>query len=411
MATEEKVTSLSGLERFLNNIKKYLKLKNPSSLKLTLIQKNLQSIGSISTSYDGGSQISLDLTPSNLGCLGAEDTAIRAEKADSATYALNDSQGQAIDNTYIKKIEINGREVNIIKGDGTAQTPPLELPVIDIVATQDTNGLLSSFDKKKLDSIDWNANNYELPAASYNSLGGVKTTSEVTNVENLFPCPIVDGVPYYGLTDYKLTSESIAGADGIIKGENTVDGSKYDSFSISYNDAVDPDIEIAKLVMNKQGLTIYGDTATTGVIATTLASNDYAENRNVCSSDINNVKPGLVFTEYEEENDTIRLTNDRLEPIPMVCSDTYGLVVGQRKENSIPIAVSGRVLVYPYEDRDSYKLGDTVCSAPNGKVSKMTREEIKEYPDRILGYVSCIPDYDKWDNGADIDGRIWIRLK
>lgn len=407
---EEKATSLSGLERFLNNIKKYLKLKNPSSLKLTLIQKNLQSSGSISTSYDGGSQISLDLTPSNIGCLGAEDTAVRAEKADTAIYALNDSQGQIIDNTYIKKIEIVGRNLNIVKGDGTTQNPAPELPIIDITATQENNGLLSSFDKKKLDSIDWNANNYELPIAS-NSLGGVRTTSEITDVNGLFPCPIIDGVPYYGLTDYKLTSESIAGADGIIKGENTIDGSKYNSFSISYNDAVDPDIEIAKLVMNKQGLTIYGDTATTGVIATTLASNDYAENRSVCSSDINNAKPGLVFTECEEENDTIRLTNDRLEPIPMVCSDTYGLLIGQRKENSIPVAISGRVLVYSYEDRKSYKLGDAVCSAPDGKISKMTREEIKEYPDRILGYVSCIPEYTKWDNGVEVDNRIWIRLK
>jgi hypothetical protein len=40
----------------------------------------------------------------------------------------------------------------------------------------------------------------------------------------------------------------------------------------------------------------------------------------------------------------------------------------------------------------------------------MTREEIKEYPDRIVGIVSEIPDYEKWNN-KDIDNRIWIKVK
>lgn len=408
---EEKNISLSGLERFLNNVKKYLKLKNPSSLKLTLIQKNLQSSGSITTSYDGGSQISLDLTPSNIGCLGAEDTAVRAEKADISNVALSDSQGQNIDNTYVKKIEISEKKLIVIKGDNTTQSPAPELPIINNIATITDNGLLSSLDKQKINSIEWDANNYILPEASIDTLGGVKTTSKVTDVDGLFPCPIVDGVPYYGLTDYKLTKEAISNVGGIVKGENTIDGAVYDSFSISYNDANDSDVEIAKLIMNNQGLTIYGDTATTGIITTNVASNDYAENRAVYSHDLSKVKPGLVFTECEEENDTIKLTTSRLEPIPMVCSDTYGLLIGQKRENSIPVAISGRVLVYSNEDRKNYKLGDAVCSAPDGKVSKMTREEIKEYPDRILGYVSCIPEYTKWDNGIEVDNRIWIRLK
>ena len=41
---------------------------------------------------------------------------------------------------------------------------------------------------------------YELPEASDN-LGGVKTTSNVTSVEDHTACPIIDGVPYYKNTD------------------------------------------------------------------------------------------------------------------------------------------------------------------------------------------------------------------
>jgi len=53
-----------------------------------------------------------------------------------------------------------------------------------------------------------------------------------------------------------------------------------------------------------------------------------------------------------------------------------------------------------------------VCSAPNGTVDIMTREEIKEYPDCIIGYVSEIPNYETWGSGnVKIDDRIWVRVK
>jgi hypothetical protein len=42
----------------------------------------------------------------------------------------------------------------------------------------------------------------------------------------------------------------------------------------------------------------------------------------------------------------------------------------------------------------------------------MTREEIKEWPDAIIGYVSEIPEYKEW--GTDkiqINNRIWIKIK
>jgi hypothetical protein len=42
----------------------------------------------------------------------------------------------------------------------------------------------------------------------------------------------------------------------------------------------------------------------------------------------------------------------------------------------------------------------------------MTRKEIREYPDCIIGYVSSIPTYEVWEpNNTVINGRIWIKVK
>ena len=70
------------------------------------------------------------------------------------------------------------------------------------------------------------------------------------------------------------------------------------------------------------------------------------------------------------------------------------------------------MLAYPYEDRYSYSAGDPVCSGPNGTISKMTRKEVREYPDRIVGTVSEIPEYETWGTGnVKVNGRIWIKVK
>ena len=42
----------------------------------------------------------------------------------------------------------------------------------------------------------------------------------------------------------------------------------------------------------------------------------------------------------------------------------------------------------------------------------MTREEVREYPDRIIGTVSEIPDYGVWGTGnVKVNNRIWIKVK
>lgn len=69
-------------------------------------------------------------------------------------------------------------------------------------------------------------------------------------------------------------------------------------------------------------------------------------------------------------------------------------------------------MAYPYESRDMFNAGDAVCAGPNGTVSLMTREEIREYPERIIGTVSAVPAYEFWgENNIKVNNRIWIKVR
>ena len=133
--------------------------------------------------------------------------------------------------------------------------------------------------------------------------------------------------------------------------------------------------------------------------------NDYAEYRQTDSA-----APGRCVTEVGDGN--MILSIKRLQPGANIVSDTFGFAIGETTFAQTPIAVCGRVLAYPFEDKEIYEPGDAVCSGPNGTISKMTREEIKEWPDRIVGYVSEIPTYEYWGSDkVEVNGRIWIKIK
>lgn len=136
------------------------------------------------------------------------------------------------------------------------------------------------------------------------------------------------------------------------------------------------------------------------------AWNDYAEYRNT----IPEAKPGQVVV--ENGNGTLRISTKRLEAGCEIISDTFGFSIGESENCKTPIACSGRVLAYPYENRDTFIAGEPVCSGPNGTVSRMTREEAREYPERIIGTVSEIPNYNTWgEANVLVNGRIWIRVR
>jgi len=69
--------------------------------------------------------------------------------------------------------------------------------------------------------------------------------------------------------------------------------------------------------------------------------NDYAE----CRTTID-LEPGRVVV--DNDDGTMSCANARLQPGAQIISDTFGTLMGETEKAKTPIAVAGRVLVYPY---------------------------------------------------------------
>ena len=134
--------------------------------------------------------------------------------------------------------------------------------------------------------------------------------------------------------------------------------------------------------------------------------NDYAEYRK------SNCKiPGKCIIEVGD--DTLKLSTKRLQPGAEIISDTFGFAIGKTEECKTPIAVSGRVLAYPYEPLEKFRenIGKPVCSGPNGTVSIMTDEEYQKFGYCAIGTISAVPDYKVWGSGnVKVNGRVWIKV-
>lgn len=246
---------------------------------------------------------------------------------------------------------------------------------------------------------------------AYLSLGrkpyGDETASDVT-IEN---SPIIKGLSKYNADRMVFFKDDSAGNITTIV---TEDGREIPSGAISataktepnpgdttkYHILCQPDNSnnIVKFTFEDAGIFFDGKGVMHGA-----AWNDYAELRKAYLT----AEPGMVVCDTE---DGLCESRERLQPCPHVVSDTYGQIIGKVDEDKLPIAIAGRVLVYVNEDKDNINIGDCLCADVNGKASIMTRQEIINYPDRILGTVCEIPKDEKW-NDVEIDGRIWINIK
>ena len=136
------------------------------------------------------------------------------------------------------------------------------------------------------------------------------------------------------------------------------------------------------------------------------AWNDYAEYRHTDD----NIEPGRCVV--ENGLDSLVLSSARMQPGAEIVSDTLGFAIGQTEKCKTPIAISGRVLAYPYEDINEFKPGLPVCSGPNGTVSIMTEDEARTYPWLIVGTVSAIPQEKTWvAKPIKTINRIGIRVR
>lgn len=131
---------------------------------------------------------------------------------------------------YAAGVKVAGLQIQLTNGQaspaiiGTASIP---------TATQAVAGAMTAADKAKLDGIASGANKYSLPTAGKGTLGGVKTTSEVTSSAGYTAAPIIDGVPYYRDTNTTyvdatssahglMTAADKAKLDGIASGATKV---------------------------------------------------------------------------------------------------------------------------------------------------------------------------------------------
>lgn len=134
--------------------------------------------------------------------------------------------------------------------------------------------------------------------------------------------------------------------------------------------------------------------------------NDYAEFR-----EGDTIKSGKCV--IETGDDTLITSTERMMPGANITSDTFGFAIGETEQAKTPIAVSGRVLAYPYESREEFKknIGRPVCSGPNGTVSIMTDEEYRNKGYCAIGTISAVPDYEEWGTGkVKVNGRVWIKV-
>lgn len=316
----------------------------------------------------------------------------------SATSQENGDISAFDDNTVYLNLVENGvvRNSHKIVGSGATKVTSDANGIITIsstdtnttygAATASTAGLMSAADKSKLDGIAAGANNYTytLPTATSSTLGGVKIGSNITvssgtiSLSKANVTAALGYTPPTANTDTNVTTAAQSSGTIYVTGCTgaTTGGLQYNS-----------NVYIT-------GNTLRG-----------AAWNDYAEFR-----ESDTLEPGRVVC--ENGDDTLSLSTKRLQPGAEIVSDTFGFIIGETDIAKTPIAVAGRVLVYPYEDRNTYKPGDAVCAAPGGTVSKMTREEIMTYPERIVGTVSAIPEYKTWGEGnVSVNGRIWIKVK
>ena len=126
------------------------------------------------------------------------DTPYDAATATSTGRVLSEDAGREMAvqtrSNFAAGIGISGLQIQLKNGQsspaiiGTATIP---------TASQSAAGAMTSADKAKLDGVAAGANNYVLPSAGKGTLGGVKTTSDVTSASGYTPSPIIDGVPYY----------------------------------------------------------------------------------------------------------------------------------------------------------------------------------------------------------------------
>lgn len=281
-------------------------------------------------------------------------------------------------------------------------------------ATTSAEGLMSAADKAKLDGIANNANNYTytLPTASSSTLGGVKIGTGISISSGVISNSGVRSISTGGTNGTISVNTNGTSAEVAVKGlgSNAYNSTAYLPLAggtvtgvTTFSNTTAASSTTTGAVKISGGLGVAGNIYGAKVYGAVF--NDYAEYRD------QNEKINAGYIVYCDDDGKLKLTTERLQKFEGVVSDTFGFAIGETDECQTPVAVSGRVLVY-CNPEDHFHSGDCVCAGPDGLAHYMTREEIMEYPDRIVGIVSEIPTYEYWGSeNIKVNGRIWIKVK
>ena len=290
----------------------------------------------------------------------------------------------------------NGTAQNIsIKGLGTAAytNSSAYAPASHTQSASTITGLANVATSGSYNDLSDKPSTYSLPNATSSTIGGVKVGNNITVSNGTISLTKANVTTALGYTPPTSDNDT----------KNTA-GSSNSSSTLYL---------IGATSQSSTGVTTYSNSSVTMTNGSLTASsvygavwNDYAEYR----TQTEDIKPGYCVASTNDGK--VYKTIEKFQPCDGIVSDTFGFAIGETKENKTPLAVAGRVLAYCEGDRNDYHSGDTVGAGPGGKVIKMTREDIQKWPDRIVGIVSEIPQYETWGTGnVLVDGRIWIKIK
>lgn len=342
-------------------------LKNPYAI-------TIQGNGTTLTNgvYDGSAAKTVNITASSIGA------APTSHASTGTTY------GKGTNNNYghVKlSDEINGTDA--AASGGTAATPKAVKAAYDAAAKlASANSFAAS---NTFNSTTTFKGNIILDSALY----GASLPSSTTGGQLYFMEDNSPSLPSGGATNQILVSDASGNAKWHSVAKSTDTSKRY-----LVNTGSASGLDYVESVYTQDNV-LFG-----------AAWNDYAEFR--AQKEI--IEPGYCVA--SNDNGQVYKTTEKYQACDGIVSDTYGFAIGETKESNTPLAVAGRVLAYFEGNREDYHAGDTVCAGPNGKICKMTREEIREWPDRIIGIVSEIPQYETWgENNIKVNNRIWIKIK
>ena len=239
---------------------------------------------------------------------------------------------QSLDNystlaNTIKSLSISGKTITYTKGDGTTGTlTTQDTNTTYNAATQSAAGLMSANDKKKLDGIAANANNYTytLPNASSSTLGGVKVGSNITvssGTISLTKANVTAALGYTPPTSDTNTTYS-AGTGIILSGTTFSLNSGY--YATSKNSGLMSAADKAKL----DGIAAGATALTLGTTATTAAKGNHTHNYLPLSG--GNVTGHIYLTGAQADSST---------------ANTSQLVFGTSSDNHVCLSSNDNALI------------------------------------------------------------------